>query len=322
MMLSVNDLSVSLDVTSQVVYAVDRLSFDLQPGEVLGIVGESGSGKTQAMLALLGLNGPQARCTGSVNYAGQTVLGTSTRQLNQLRGNEIAMVFQDPMSALNPYLKVSTQLIEAVRFHKHVSVKEAREKAVHMLERVNIPDAKRRIDHYPHQFSGGMRQRIMIAMALIREPRILIADEPTTSLDVTVQSEILSLLISLKREMDLAIILITHDLSIVASVCDRVLVMYAGRVVEQAGVEALFDNPRHPYTQGLLKSARSVTDLEQALFSIQGNPPRNTSLDNRCAFYPRCEQHLAICDQQQPALLPVENGADTGHRLACHLYNE
>lgn len=314
-LLSIENLSVTLSLPTHTVYAVDGITFQLEPGEILGVVGESGSGKTQAMLGMLRLTTDYTQCTGYAYYAQDDLLTAQPKEINRVRGNDIAMIFQDPMSSLNPYLKISIQLMETIQFHQRQDRHSARRRAIDMLERVQIPDAARRIDHYPHQFSGGMRQRIMIAMALLRRPKILIADEPTTSLDVTVQAEILALLKSIRDEMSLSIIFITHDLGIVAGTCDRVIVMYAGRIVEQASVDELFYQAKHPYTQGLIKAAQSVTSDAGELYSIQGNPPLNHVRHHGCAFYPRCEQRLAQCEHQLPPITHQEQ-----HQLACHLY--
>ena len=316
-LLSIENLSVTLSLPTHRVFAVDGISFALDAGEFLAVVGESGSGKTQAMLGMLGLTTDYTHCAGHAYFEQADLLAAPPAVLNRVRGNDIAMIFQDPMSSLNPYLKISTQLMESIRYHQRRDRRSARHLAIEMLERVQIPDAGRRIDHYPHQFSGGMRQRIMIAMALLRRPKILIADEPTTSLDVTVQAEILTLLKSIRDEMSLSIILITHDLGIVAGTCDRVIVMYAGRIVEQASVDELFYQAKHPYTQGLIKAAQSVTGDVDELYSIQGNPPLNQQRHRGCAFYPRCEQRLATCEQQIP---PVR--LQQQHQVACHLYDD
>lgn len=315
-LLRVNNLSVTLNLPAHSIYAVDGISFTLQEGEILGLVGESASGKTQAMLAALGLSSAEAICTGEVIYRNLNLLTIPAAQMQQIRGNDIAMIFQDPMSSLNPYLRISTQLTEAMQYHQQQDRKTARRLAIEMLERVQIPNASQRIDHYPHQFSGGMRQRIMIAMALLRHPKVLIADEPTTALDVTVQAEILALLKSLRDDFALSIIFITHDMAIVAGTCDRVMVMYAGRLTEQGSVGDLFANSKHPYTQGLLKAARSVTHADQLLYSIPGSPPKNISQHAGCAFAPRCEHQLAHCASVVPSVTSFEQQ----HQCACHLY--
>ena len=315
-LLQIKNLSVSLALPRHTIYAVDNISFDLRQGEILGLVGESGSGKTQAMLAILGLTNEYTLRTGEANYRQQNLLKMPREQIQQVRGNDIAMIFQDPMSSLNPYLRISTQLIEAVQYHQQHDRRTARRLAIEMLERVQIPGASQRIDQYPHQFSGGMRQRIMIAMALLRKPKILIADEPTTALDVTVQADILALLKSLRDEFALSIIFITHDMSIVAGTCDRVIVMYAGRIAEQASVNDLFYATQHPYTQGLLKAAQSVTQTNTALYSIPGQPPRNLALHTGCAFAPRCDRQLPQC----LTTIPTVTTLAPQHQCACHLY--
>jgi len=316
--LEVNDLSVTLSTQQHKVYAVDKISFALEQREILGVVGESGSGKTQAMLALLGLTSHDTQCHGEALYQGRNLLALPREALQKIRGTEIAMIFQDPMSSLNPYLRISTQLTEAVQFYQRADHNTARRLAIDMLEKVQIPDAGRRVDYFPHQFSGGMRQRIMIAMALLRKPKILIADEPTTALDVTVQAEILSLLKSLRDDFALSIIFITHDMATVAGTCDRVIVMYAGRIAEQALVDDLFYATKHPYTKGLLRAAQGITSANAALYSIPGNPPRSFVLHPGCAFASRCDQRLAHCETQLPSMMTFQQPA---HRCACHLYD-
>ena len=314
-LLDVTKISVTFTTHEGKVYAVKDISLTLKAGEVLGIVGESGSGKTQLMLALLGLLPGNAVTNGQAIYLGQDLFGSSKTELAKVRSDEIAMIFQDPMSALNPYLKVSRQLTEALIVNQRLDQRQALHQAIEMLKRVKIPDAEQRIHDYPHQFSGGMRQRLMIAMALLRKPKILIADEPTTALDVTVQAEILNLLKSLCDEFSLSVIFITHDMSIVAGQCDRVIVMYAGRMVEQALLDNLFFEPKHPYTQGLLEAARSQSGLTDKLISIPGNPPANTEIIKGCSFYPRCNQRLDECER----IVPMLKGNDT-QQQACHLY--
>ncbi len=307
-LLQVRDLQVQFNTENGVVRAVNGISFDLAAGETLGIVGESGSGKSVANLALLGLvpQPPGEIVGGRAELRGQELLGKSHRELTSIRGNDIAMIFQDPMTALNPFLTIAEQLTEATRLHLGLSPKDALDHAIEMLERVGIPAAKQRVFEYPHQFSGGMRQRVMIAMALSCQPDVLIADEPTTALDVTIQAQILDLMRDLQQKDGTAIILITHDLGVVASVCHRVLVMYGGRIVEQADVDSLFNRPQHPYTHGLLRSApRWDESRQQELVAIEGQPPDMAQLPVGCAFEPRCPHRIDRCQNEIPDLLPV-----------------
>jgi oligopeptide/dipeptide ABC transporter ATP-binding protein len=301
-LLSIRDLSVSFATEAGRVQAADEVSFDLAPGEVLAIVGESGSGKSVTAQTIIGLTrSPNARIEGSVDLHGTDLVAASEADLRKVRGERIGMVFQDPMTSFNPVYRIGSQIVEAIRAHRSMGEKQARELAVEMLDSVGIPDAARRVDNYPHEFSGGMRQRAMIAMALALEPEVLIADEPTTALDVTVQAQILDLLGRLNRERDLATILITHDLGVVAEVADRVLVMYAGRVVEQGTLDEIFYDPQHPYTWGLLGS---LTRLDEArperLPQIPGAPPSLLSLDGGCAFRERCPHAFEKCPQMPP----------------------
>ncbi len=313
-LLAIRDLTVSYPAASGAVRVVDDVSLDLAPGEFLGIVGESGSGKTQLLLSLLGLNGPQARLAGSVRYRGEELIGASERTLARLRGARIGMIFQDPMTALNPYLTVGTQLTEGVRHHQGLERRAARRRALELLDAVQVPEARQRFSQHPHELSGGMRQRVVIAMTLICEPDIVLADEPTTALDVTVQAQILTLLRELRARTRAALILVTHDLGVIAEVADRVAVMYAGRIVEQASVERLFAHPRHPYTEGL---RRSIVELEGSpparLGGIKGNPPDPAALPPGCAFAPRCSYAFERCRREQPPLAEVA----PGHARAC-----
>ncbi|MGB6451185.1 MAG: ABC transporter ATP-binding protein, partial [Steroidobacteraceae bacterium] len=288
-LLTIRDLSVGYPAGSCTVRVVDSVSLDLAPGEFLGIVGESGSGKTQLLLSLLGLNGPLARLGGSVRYRGQELIGAPERTLARLRGARIGMIFQDPMTALNPYLTIGTQLTEGVRHHHGLGRRAARLRALELLDAVHVPEPEQRFAQHPHELSGGMRQRIVIAMTLICEPDIVLADEPTTALDVTVQAQILTLLRELRARTRAALILVTHDLGVIAEVADRVAVMYAGRIVEQASVERLFAHARHPYTEGLRRSIVELTGpLPARLARITGNPPDPAALPPGCAFAPRC----------------------------------
>jgi oligopeptide/dipeptide ABC transporter ATP-binding protein len=299
-LLSVRDLRVGFLTEGGPVQAVDGVSFELAPGEVLAVVGESGSGKSVSAQTILGLTrSPNARIEGSARLGGQELIGASDRELQAVRGARIGMVFQDPMTSFNPVYRVGAQIVEAIRAHRgDVGKREARERTIELLGSVGISRAARRVDDYPHEFSGGMRQRAMIAMALALEPEVLIADEPTTALDVTVQAQILALLERLNRERGLATILITHDLGVVAEVADRVLVMYAGRVVEQGGLDEIFYDPQHPYTWGLLGSlTRMDRDRPERLPQISGAPPSLQNLPQGCPFRPRCPHEFDRCPE-------------------------
>jgi oligopeptide/dipeptide ABC transporter ATP-binding protein len=317
-LLQVEDLRVSFATDAGRLQAVDGVSFQLTPGEVLAIVGESGSGKSVTAQTILGLTrSPGASIEGSVRLRGTELLGAGEADLRRIRGEQIAMVFQDPMTSLNPVYRVGAQIVEAIRAHRDFDKGEARELAVQALDSVGIPDAARRADDYPHEFSGGMRQRAMIAMALVLEPSVLIADEPTTALDVTIQAQILDLLRRLNRERDLATILITHDLGVVAEVADRVAVMYAGRVVEEGTLDQLFYDPQHPYTWGLLGSlTRLGQPAADRLSQIPGAPPSLLDLPGGCPFRPRCPHEFGRC-AELPALEP--RAGENGHRDSCWL---
>jgi peptide/nickel transport system ATP-binding protein len=298
-LLSVRDLRVGFVTEAGRVQAVDGVSFDLAPGEVLAIVGESGSGKSVTAQTIIGLTrSHNSRIEGTVDLHGANLIEASEGELRKVRGERIGMVFQDPMTSFNPVYRVGKQIVEAIRAHRSISDGEAHELAVEMLDSVGIPNATRRVDDYPHEFSGGMRQRAMIAMTLALEPEVLIADEPTTALDVTVQAQILALLGRLNRERSLATILITHDLGVVAEVADRVLVMYAGRIVEQGTLDEIFYDPQHPYTWGLLGSLTRLDEARpQRLPQIPGSPPSLLSLDGGCAFRERCPHAFDKCPQ-------------------------
>ncbi len=302
-LLSVADLSVSFSTEGGRLQAVGGVSFDLAAGEVVAIVGESGSGKSVTAQTIIGLTRSEnAEISGSVLLAGEELIDAGEQALQKVRGERVAMVFQDPMTSLNPVYRVGDQIVEAIRAHRErITDGEARELAVRMLDTVGIANAERRVDDYPHQFSGGMRQRAMIAMALALEPEVLIADEPTTALDVTVQAQILELLARLNRERGLATILITHDLGVVAEVADRVLVMYAGRVVEEGTLDEIFYDPRHPYTWGLLGSLPRIEGPRpRRLPQIPGAPPSLRALDGGCAFRPRCPHAFDRCAEMPP----------------------
>jgi oligopeptide transport system ATP-binding protein len=307
-LLSIEHLSVEFRTDDGVVQAVNDVSFQLAPGETLGIVGESGSGKSVTNLALMGLipQPPGKVTSGRAMFGGQDLLRLSQHELRSIRGRRIAMIFQDPMTALNPFLTVSDQLTEITQLHLGLTHAAARRHAIEMLEQVGIPGAARRLDNYPHEFSGGMRQRVMIAMALSCNPEILIADEPTTALDVTIQAQILDLIRELQKQHGTAVILVTHALGVVANLCRRLLVMYAGRIVEEATVESLFAEPRHPYSLGLLNSIpRGNVERLQA---IEGQPPNMTNPPSGCPFHPRCPFRQPVCDQQLPPLVPRPEG--------------
>ncbi|MFM0597636.1 ABC transporter ATP-binding protein [Paraburkholderia dilworthii] len=312
-LLEVKDLSVRFTRREGApVDAVQRVSFSLEAGRTLGIVGESGSGKSQTVMALLGLLAGNGKVSGSATYRGENLLTMNEAALNKIRGDRIGMIFQDPMTSLNPFLTIERQMTETLQLHRNMSRREARRRAIETLESVRIPDAARRIAMYPHEFSGGMRQRVMIAMALLSEPEILIADEPTTALDVTVQAQIIELLRELNRERGTAIILITHDMGVVAGLCDDVMVMYAGQTVEQASAAALFAAPTHPYTLGLLNALPRLTDDDddQPLQTIPGNPPLPGEVGQGCAFAPRCAYCTEHCLEARPPLAAVEGYPD------------
>jgi oligopeptide transport system ATP-binding protein len=319
-LLEVKDLRVYFRSEEGTVKAVDGISFEVKQGETLGIVGESGSGKTVANLSLMRLipEPPGEIVSGSVVLRGRDVLKLPARDLRRLRGKQVAMIFQDPMTALNPFMRVSKQLMEVTQLHLGHTKLQAREHAVKMLEHVGIPDASERIDSYPHEFSGGMRQRVMIAMALSCEPDLLIADEPTTALDVTIQAQILELIKRLKAETGASVILITHDLGIVAGMTDQVIVMYAGKIFERAPTAELFQSPGNPYTRGLLRSVPNPTDEQGQLYQIPGQPPDLAHLPAGCPFAPRCERAEDICRREFPPFVQL-----TGeHYSLCHFANE
>ncbi|MDT0201470.1 ABC transporter ATP-binding protein [Nocardioides sp. AE5] len=319
--LTVEDLKVHFPTPDGVVKATDGLSFGLERGKTLGIVGESGSGKSVSSSAILGLHrGTSAQVSGSIRMDGTDLLQLSNSEMARLRGKEIAMIFQDPLSAMHPYYTVGNQIVEAYRVHNNVSRKAARTRVVEMLELVGIPQPDRRIDDYPHQFSGGMRQRAMIAMALINDPGLVIADEPTTALDVTVQAQILDLLQNLQKEFNTAIIMITHDLGVVAEMADDVLVMYGGRAVEVGPVREVMTHPHMPYTWGLLTSVPDITaDTSVPMVPIPGNPPSLLDPPPGCAFHPRCVFKDQVPDNLCSTELPELVQTTQGHLKRCHL---
>ncbi|GEL17226.1 ABC transporter ATP-binding protein [Pseudonocardia asaccharolytica] len=309
--LAVEDLTVEVPVDRIWRPVVEQVSFSVRKGETLGLVGESGSGKTMTSLAVMGLlSRNSARIAhGSIRLTGQELVGAGRRQLDQLRGDRIAMIFQEPMTSLNPSMKIGEQIVEAVRRHRPVSRAEARRRAVEVLDLVGVPSAASRVNSYPHEFSGGMRQRAMIAMSLACDPDVLIADEPTTALDVTIQAQILDLLRQMRDELGLALLFITHSMGVVADICDRVAVMYHGQVVEQADADDLFERPRHPYTEGLLRAMPTLVVREGRLPLIPGRPPQATMRPTGCAFSPRCPYRIAACTEVPPALFST---GDTG----------
>ena len=317
-LLEVRDLRTSFRTDDGVVKAVDGISFSVEKGKTLGIVGESGCGKSVTCLSIMGLNNKRtAISSGEAIFKGEDLLKMGSRQLRDLRGNDVAMIFQDPMTSLNPVHSIGKQLVEAVLLHRDVSKKEARLRALELLKAVGIPRADRRIGDYPHQFSGGMRQRVMIAMSLINEPDLLIADEPTTALDVTTQAQILNLMLKLQEEFNTAIIMITHDLGVVAEIADDVVVMYAGRVAEEGTVDEIFTRPHHPYTWGLLGSLPRLDADVERLVQIQGQPPSLLNPPRGCRFHPRCPYVMDVCKSKEPLLAPVSDEPE--HLQACHL---
>lgn len=317
--LEVKGLQTYFKTDAGIVKAVDGVSFTVHEGETLGLVGESGCGKSVTNLSIMRLvpSPPGKIVGGEVLYEGEDIMKMSEKRIREIRGDKIAMIFQDPMTSLNPFLKISTQMIETIRLHQKVTKAEARAIAVKMLAEVGIPEPEKRIDSYPHQFSGGMRQRVMIAMALSCNAKLLIADEPTTALDVTIQAQILELIQKINKKYQTAVILITHDLGVVAGMCDNVCVMYAGRIVEQAPTYDLYASPVHPYTQGLIASVPRMDeeDRSKKLFSIEGQPPNVIDLPPCCPFHPRCHQKIGICEKRYPPTKRI----DENHSCSCWL---
>ncbi|MEM5766794.1 MAG: ABC transporter ATP-binding protein [Bacillota bacterium] len=317
-LLAVRDLTVAFDTYAGRVRAVDNVSFQVFPGEAVGIVGESGCGKSVTAHAILGLiPSPPGRIEqGQILFQGEDLRRKGEQEMQAIRGNKLSMIFQDPMTALNPVLTVGLQIAEALRLHQRLGKGEAYARAAEMLALVGIPSPAQRVKEYPHQFSGGMRQRALIAMALACNPQLLIADEPTTALDVTIQAQILDLMRELQAKLNTAIMMISHDLGVIAGLCSRVMVMYAGKLVETGSVTDIFHHPRHPYTWGLLKSIPRLDTRQKAqLAVIDGQPPDLLCLPAGCPFHPRCSQAMRICTEQQPALMPVKEG----HSAACWL---
>lgn len=320
--LDVKDLKTYFKTDAGVVKAVDGVSFSVHQGETLGIVGESGCGKSVTNLSLMRLipSPPGKIVGGEILFEGMDILKISEAEMRTVRGDKISMIFQDPMTSLNPFLKISTQMIETIRLHnKNVSKKEALERSIEMLGKVGIPSPEKRIQSYPHQFSGGMRQRVMIAMALSCNAQVLIADEPTTALDVTIQAQILELIGTLSKEFGTAVIIITHDLGVVAGMCDKVCVMYAGRIVEKSITDDLYAKPAHPYTEGLIMSVprMDTKNKNDRLFSIEGQPPNVIDLPPCCPFHPRCHRDMEVCHKAYPPTVDLGNN----HEVSCWLYS-
>jgi peptide/nickel transport system ATP-binding protein len=315
-LLEVRDLSVSFASADGIVQAVRGLSFDVDQGKTLGIVGESGSGKSVATQSIVGLT-EGAAISGEAYFNGRNLLGMSSEQLRRVRGAEIALIFQDPLSSLHPLYRVGWQIVEAIQAHERIGKQEARQRAIELLRRVGIPQPESRVDEYPHQFSGGMRQRAMIAMALALNPKLLVADEPTTALDVTVQAQIVELMKELQAEFGTAIIAITHDLGVIAEIADEVLVMYAGRAMERGDRRTLYRQPHHPYTKGLIEALPSQSGSKDRLVPIPGRPPSLIRLPTGCPFHPRCRYVMDRCRTEAPPLQNVAGGG--GHVSACWL---
>ncbi len=317
-LLDIQDLHISFFTPAGEVKAVNGISYDLNKGEVLGIVGESGSGKSVSVSALMQLLTPPGKVVGgSILFDGKDILAQDNKQMRQIRGKDIAMIFQDPMTSLNPVYTIGNQLMETIRCHTKVGRKEAKARAIESLRLVGISNPERRVKQYPHEFSGGMRQRVMIAMALACQPKLLIADEPTTALDVTIQAQILDLMKSLKQEIDAAVILITHDLGIVSDICDRVLVMYAGKIVETGLIDDIYYRPQHPYTKGLLACLPKVdAGNRETLHPIEGQPIDLLNIPKGCAFASRCEHCMQICLREDPPIFDFGEG----HTAKCWLH--
>jgi oligopeptide/dipeptide ABC transporter ATP-binding protein len=300
-------------------HVVDRISFDIDYGETVGLVGESGSGKSITSLSILGLIKPPGRIAGgSIRFQGEELIGKTSKEMGSIRGQEMSMIFQEPMTSLNPVLTVGEQIAETVRHHQGLSNKEAMQRAVDMLEKVGIPMPETRVKQYPHQLSGGMRQRVMIAIALSCNPKLLIADEPTTALDVTIQAQILELMKALNRDEGTGILMVTHDLGVVADVCEKVIVMYAGQVVEQGPAREIFSNPLHPYTELLLKSIPQIGGTREKLYSIPGHVPSPHAMPDGCRFHARCPYAFDRCTKEEPLLLDQGKG----RRVSCWKYDE
>lgn len=318
MLLEVENLQTEFKVKRGTVKAVNNVSFGVEKGEILAIVGESGSGKSVSSLSVMGLIRNPGKVTGGkIMFHGENLVGKSNKEMNKIRGDKISMIFQEPMTSLNPVYKIGDQIMESILIHTDLSKAEARETAIKMLDLVGIPSPEKRMEDYPHQMSGGMRQRVMIAMALSCNPEVLIADEPTTALDVTIQAQILELIDKLRNKIGMAVLLITHDLGVVAETADRVVVMYCGRIVEQADVKDIFTNPLHPYTRGLLESIPRMEEDRDRLYMIKGVVPDPTKLPKGCSFADRCENCMEKCKEHMPALVDVG-----GRKVRCFLHSD
>ncbi|ULT57921.1 ABC transporter ATP-binding protein [Neobacillus drentensis] len=317
--LQIKDLKVSFQSGKKLLPAIDGISFDLKEGEILGIVGESGSGKSVTSLAAMGLipSPPGKMEKGQIIFEGKDLRHNTEKEWRKVRGNQISMIFQEPMTSLNPLFTIGNQLMEAIKLHTNLSKREALVRGIELLRLVGIPRAEGILKEYPHQLSGGMRQRIMIAMAMACNPKVLIADEPTTALDVTIQAQILALMKDLNKKTNTSIILITHDLGVVAEICERVIVMYAGQIVEQGDVRTILKNPRHPYTKGLLKSVPELSGKKERLYSIPGTVPMPGTIQHGCRFAPRCSEAFSRCQEEEPKLRKMENDK---HEVRCFLY--
>lgn len=315
--LDVQGLETSFFTDDGEIPAVDHMNFYIEPGEILGVVGESGCGKSVTSLSVMDLVPTPGKIkAGSIQFKGEELTTASKKRMRQIRGNEIAMIFQEPMTSLNPVFTIGNQMTEGIRLHKNVSKKEAAGIAVDMLRKVGLPRANGLLKEYPHQLSGGMRQRVMIAMAMACDPELLIADEPTTALDVTIQAQILELMKALNEDLDTSILLITHDLGVVADICTRIVVMYAGKVVEEGDVRTIFNHPQHPYTEGLIKSVPDMRQKQDRLYSIPGNVPKPGTVTQGCKFAPRCPYAFDRCTKENPELLDTEDG----HSVRCFLH--
>lgn len=317
-MLTIDNLRTSFLQSGKKLTVIEGVSFTVEPGETVGVVGESGCGKSVTSMSIMQLLGKNVEMSGSIRFQDKELLSLSDKEMQKIRGNQIAMIFQEPMTSLNPLHSIGKQISEPLRRHLGLSKQAAKERAIELLKLVGIPRADEIISDFPHQLSGGMRQRVMIAMAMACEPKLLIADEPTTALDVTIQAQILELMKKVRDEQGTSIMLITHDLGVVAEMCHRVIVMYAGQIVEEADVKGLFDNPKHPYTRGLLKSMPSVNVNQERLDAIPGSVPLQSEMPRGCRFAPRCSQVMDICHQKNPELLAVSDS----QKCRCWLYSE